>query len=127
MKLDINGHQVEVTPALREYAQEKIGRLSKHFDHHLDARIILSVAKLDHKAEATLHTTGKTLFADATAPDMYAAIDLLADKLDQSLGAKGQLDDALVGNGFRRGNFGAAHATEYTVATGHELSIREYY
>jgi putative sigma-54 modulation protein len=83
MKLDINGHQVEVTPALREYAQEKIGRLSKHFDHHLDARMILSVVKLDHKAEATLHTTGKTLFADAVAPDMYAAIDLLADKLDR--------------------------------------------
>ena len=83
MKLDINGHQVEVTPALREYAQEKIGRLSKHFDHHLDARMILSVSKLDHKAEATLHTTGKTLFADAIAPDMYAAIDSLADKLDR--------------------------------------------
>jgi putative sigma-54 modulation protein len=83
MKLDINGHQVEVTPAIRDYANEKIGRLSKHFDHHLDTRMILSVEKLDHKAEATLHTPGKTLFADAVASDMYAAIDLLADKLDR--------------------------------------------
>ena len=60
--------------------------------------------------------------------DAEAILDfLLADELDQSLGAKGQLDDALVGDGFRRGNFGAAHTAEYTVATGHELSNRGYY
>jgi putative sigma-54 modulation protein len=74
---------MEITAALRDYAQEKLGRLSKHFDNHLDARMILSVDKLDHKAEATLHTPGKTLFADAMAADMYAAIDLLVDKLDR--------------------------------------------
>ena len=45
--------------------------------------MILSVDKLEHKAEATIHTPGKTLFADALAADMYAAIDLLADKLDR--------------------------------------------
>ena len=83
MRIDISGHQMEVTPALREYAQERLGRLAKHFDQHLDTRMILSVDKLEHKAEATIHTPGKTLFADALAPDMYAAIDLLADKLDR--------------------------------------------
>lgn len=83
MRFEISGHQMDVTSALRDYAQDKIGRLSKHFDQHLDTRMILSVDKLDHKAEATLHTSGKTLFADASAPDMYAAIDLLADKLDR--------------------------------------------
>ena len=83
MRIDISGHQMEVTSALRAYAQEKMGRLAKHFEQHLDARMILSVDKLEHKAEATIHTPGKTLFADALAPDMYAAIDLLADKLDR--------------------------------------------
>ncbi len=83
MRIDISGHQIDVTPALRDYVQEKLARIGRHFDHHLDARVILSVNKLDQKAEATLATTGKTMFADAVAPDMYAAIDLLADKLDR--------------------------------------------
>ena len=72
MQLHITGHQVEVTAAIRAYAEEKMIRIGKHFDHHLQQR-----------AEATLHTAGKNHFADASAPDMYAAIDLLADKLDR--------------------------------------------
>jgi putative sigma-54 modulation protein len=83
MRIDISGHQMDITPALRDYVQEKLARLSKHFEQHLDTRVILSVDKLDQKAEATLHTPGKTLYADAVAPDMYAAIDLLTDKLDR--------------------------------------------
>ena len=83
MRLDISGHQIDVTPALRDYVTDKLGRIARHFDHHLDARVILSVDKLDQKAEATLAATGRTLFADAVAPDMYAAIDLLSDKLDR--------------------------------------------
>jgi putative sigma-54 modulation protein len=83
MRIDISGHQIDVTPALRDYVQDKLARVARHFDHHLEARVILSVDKLDQKAEATLATTGKTLHAEAVAPDMYAAIDLLADKLDR--------------------------------------------
>jgi putative sigma-54 modulation protein len=85
MRIDISGHQMDVTQALRDYVQDKFARISRHFDHHLDARVILSVDKLEQKAEATLGTPGKTLFADAVAPDMYAAIDLLSDKLDRLL------------------------------------------
>ena len=85
MRIDISGHQMEVTSALRDYAHEKLGRLANHFEQHLDTRMILSVDKLEHKAEATIHTPGKTLFADALASDMYAAIDLLADKLDEQV------------------------------------------
>jgi putative sigma-54 modulation protein len=83
MRIEISGHQMDITPALRDYAQEKMGKLAKHFEQHLDTRMILSVDKLEHKAEATVHTPGKTLFADSLAADMYAAIDLLADKLDR--------------------------------------------
>jgi putative sigma-54 modulation protein len=83
MQMNITGHQVEVTPAIRAYAEEKMARIKKHFDHHLDVHMILSVDKLEQKAEATLHTAGRNHFADATAADMYAAIDLLTDKLDR--------------------------------------------
>ena len=83
MRIEISGHQMEITNALREYAQQKMGKLASHFDQHLDTRMILSVDNLEHKAEATLSVPGNTLFADSLATDMYAAIDLLADKLDR--------------------------------------------
>ena len=83
MRIDIHGNQIEVTPALRDYVHDKLARVARHFDHHLDARVILSVDKLEQKAEATLGTAGRTLFAEAAAQDMYAAIDLLSDKLDR--------------------------------------------
>ncbi len=83
MRLEISGHQIDVTPALNDYVRDKLDRVGRHFDHHLDVRVILSVDKLDHKAEATITPRGKKLFADAVAQDMYAAIDFLADKLDR--------------------------------------------
>lgn len=83
MRIDTSGHQMDITPALRDYVQDKLARVARHFEHPLDARVTLSVDKLDQKAEATLTTPGKTLHAEAVAPDMYAAIDLLADKLDR--------------------------------------------
>ena len=85
MRLEISGHQVELTAALNDYVKEKMDKLGRHFDHHLDVRVILTVNKLEHKAEATLSPAGKNLFANATAPDMYAAIDMLVDKLDRIL------------------------------------------
>jgi len=83
MQIAITGHQVEITHAIRLYAEEKIARVGRHFDSHLDIKMILSVDKLEQKAEATLHTAGKNHFSEATSHDMYAAIDLLTDKLDR--------------------------------------------
>jgi len=85
MQLNLTGHHVEVTPALRDYASEKISRLERHFDHVTDVHCILTVEKLRHKAEATVNVSGGKLFADAVADDMYAAIDALVDKLDRQI------------------------------------------
>lgn len=82
MQILVKGHQVEVTPALRDYAVGKFERVSRHFDHLHEFTIVLGVEKLLHKAEATILVSGKTLHADATAVDMYAAIDALVDKVD---------------------------------------------
>jgi putative sigma-54 modulation protein len=85
MQIDITGHHVELTPALRGYVQEKIGRLARHFDHFTNSHVTLSVEKLRHKAEATLNVSGAAIHADAIEPDMYAAIDALTDKLDRQI------------------------------------------
>jgi len=85
MQITVSGQQVDITEPLRNYAAEKIGRLEKHFDHMTTSNIVLHVEKNRHKAEATIYAKGATLHADAEGPDMYAAIDVLADTLDRQV------------------------------------------
>lgn len=85
MQLSVTGHHVEVTPALRGYVEKKLERIARHFDNVIDVHCVLTVEKLRQKAEATLHVSGGSIHADATEPDMYAAIDALTDKLDRRL------------------------------------------
>jgi putative sigma-54 modulation protein len=85
MNLQVSGHHVEVTPALRSYVQSKIGRVTRHFDHVIDAHVILTANKVKQKAEVTLHVRGKDLHCESEEVDLYAAIDLLADKLDRQV------------------------------------------
>ncbi len=85
MNLNITGHHIEVTPAIREYVTGKLDRVLRHFDQVTSSHVILSVEKLQQKAEVTLHVKGKDIFADATDGDLYAAIDLVADKLDRQV------------------------------------------
>jgi putative sigma-54 modulation protein len=85
MQINLTGHHVDVTPPLRDYVNNKLERLERHFDHVTNIHVVLSVEKLRHKAEATLHVSGGNLFADAVQEDMYAAIDSLIDKLDRQV------------------------------------------
>ncbi len=85
MTMNITGHHIEVTPAIRDHVKLKLDRVIRHFDHVTSVHVILSVDKLQQKAEVTLHVKGKDIYADATDTDLYAAIDLLTDKLDRQV------------------------------------------
>lgn len=85
MQITVSGHHVDVTPALRDYVNTKLGKLQKHYDNITNSAVTLTVEKLIHKAEATVHVAGADLFALSESEDMYAAIDSLADKLDRQL------------------------------------------
>ncbi|HTH95228.1 MAG TPA: ribosome-associated translation inhibitor RaiA [Rhodocyclaceae bacterium] len=85
MNLNITGHHVDVTPAIREYAQQKLDRVIRHFDHVTSVHMILTVEKAMQRAEVTMHVKGKDICADCSDADMYAAIDLVADKLDRQV------------------------------------------
>ncbi len=85
MNLSVSGHHLEVTPAMRGYVQSKLERIKRHFDHLIDAHVILSVDKLRQKAEVTLHLRGKDIHCACEEQDLYAAIDLLVDKLDRQV------------------------------------------
>ncbi len=85
MQLNVSGHHVEVTDSLRSYVSTKLERLERHFDRITNMTVILSVEKQRQKAESTIHVSGGEIYADAEHDDLYAAIDMLADKLDRQL------------------------------------------
>jgi len=85
MQLNLTGHHVDVTPALRDFVSNKLERVERHFDHVGNVHVILTVEKLRHKAEATMNVSGARVYADATEENMYAAIDGLIDKLDRQV------------------------------------------
>ena len=85
MNIQITGHHVEITSAIRDYVNGKLDRVTRHFDHVIDINVILSVEKLQQKVEATVHVRGKEIFAESDDQNMYAAIDSLVDKLDRSV------------------------------------------
>ena len=85
MQLSISGHHIDLSDALRDYVTAKVKKLERHYDHITNLHVVLSVEKLDQKAEATAHVSGAELFADAVADDLYAAIDMLVDKLDRQV------------------------------------------
>jgi putative sigma-54 modulation protein len=90
MNLTISGHHLEVTPALRGYVTDKLGRITRHFDQVVDVKVILSIenqAEKDRrqKAECNIHVKGNDIFAESSHEDLYAAVDELVDKLDRQV------------------------------------------
>ncbi|MFW2371524.1 MAG: ribosome hibernation-promoting factor, HPF/YfiA family [Gammaproteobacteria bacterium] len=85
MQINLTGHHVEITDSLRNYVEEKLERIERHFDKVTNTHVILSVENVRHKAEATVHMSGNNIFAESTEDDMYKAIDSLVDKLDRQV------------------------------------------
>jgi putative sigma-54 modulation protein len=85
MNLTVSGHHVAVTPAMRDYVNGKLSRITRHFDHVIDVNVILSVEKLQQRAEVTVHVRGKDIHVESGDSDLYAAVDMLVDKLDRRI------------------------------------------
>jgi putative sigma-54 modulation protein len=90
MNLKISGHHLDVTPALREYVVAKLDRVLRHFDQVIDGTVLLAVDNHKEKekrqrVEVNLHLKGKDIFVESANGDLYAAIDMLIDKLDRQV------------------------------------------
>ena len=85
MQVSITGHHVDVTDSLKAHGEDKITKLKRHFDNVVDVHVILTVEKLEQKAEATVQISGAKLFAEDVQEDMYVAIDNMIDKLDRQI------------------------------------------
>lgn len=101
MQVNLTGHHIDITDSLRAYVDEKIAKLERHFDHVTNVHVILSIEKLEKKAEATVHIAGADVFADSVHQDMYAAIDSLVDKLDRQVLRHKEKVKSHRGNGHR--------------------------
>lgn len=84
MKMIIRGVNVDITPAMKTHIEEKIGRLAKYIDKidNVEATIIVRVRNNEQIIEVTIPTDKYTLRAEETHTDLYAAVDLVIDKLE---------------------------------------------
>jgi putative sigma-54 modulation protein len=88
MRYIVRGDNVEVTPALQEYAEKKLSRLEKYFDDIPDdqiAQVTMRIVRNQHVVEVTVPVPNLLLRAEVKHQDMYAAIDLAADKLERQV------------------------------------------
>ncbi|MCL6444650.1 MAG: ribosome-associated translation inhibitor RaiA [Alicyclobacillus sp.] len=87
MNIQVRGDHLGVTPALQDYAQKKIGRLERFFDAppEKEVYVTMSVERGLHRVEVTLHLSGMIFRAEERSGDMYASIDLVADKLEEQI------------------------------------------
>lgn len=90
MDLVIKGKNMDVTEPLRDYAQQKIGRITKYFDGIIDAQVEFNVIKNkrvvnNQIVEVTLHVKGGVIRGEEAKDNMYAAIDLVTDKLERQI------------------------------------------
>lgn len=85
MNIIVNGRNVEVTPALKKYAEGKIGKFEKYLTKVSEAVVTLSVQKFRHKAEVQIKANGHVIQAESVTEELYSAIDEVADKLDRQV------------------------------------------
>lgn len=85
MQINFTGHNMNVTPALKSFTEDKFDKLSRHFDKITAINVVFNVEKLAQIVEATIFIPKGELHARAESEDMYTAIDELMDKLDRRL------------------------------------------
>jgi len=85
MQITVTGKKLDLTPAIRNYAEEKIGRLEKFVDGIMEAHVLLRVEKHRHIAEVTLHARHADFMGKENNEDLYAAIDRVSDKLERQV------------------------------------------
>lgn len=90
MSIIIKGKNIEVTPALRTYAEEKIGKIQKRYNHIIKTEVEFIVEKnpsisANQTVEVTLFTKGPIFRAKESSSDMYASVDVVLEKLERQV------------------------------------------
>lgn len=113
MNLQVRGKNIQVTNALKDHVEKRIGKLEKYFENYTDeAQVTLVVEKDTHKVEVTIPINGMYLRGEIATGDMYSSIDQVVDKLEKQINRyKGKIS--------RRGPKGLEDIPVRTAAAGH--------
>ena len=85
MQITITGRNLEITEALRRYAEEKVARLQKFVDQITSVHVVLMIEKYRRIAEITLRIRDLIIRGEESSDDLYCAIDLVADKIERQI------------------------------------------
>ncbi len=90
MEIAIRGKNIELTPALKDYIEDKIGRLEKYFESIISVDVTLTVEKnrsieRTQRAEVTMHVNGNIIRAEESSVSMYSSVDIVVEKLERQL------------------------------------------
>ncbi len=86
MQIAVTFRHMESSDAVRNYVEEKLAKVKKYIEEPIDAQVVLSVQKkINHRAEVTMVAKGLTMKSVEEKDDMYAAIDLMVDKIERQL------------------------------------------
>ncbi|MEG2322546.1 MAG: ribosome-associated translation inhibitor RaiA [Bacilli bacterium] len=87
MKINIRGSKIKITDAMKEYVQNKVGKLDKYLDNpsEITANILVQVKGKDQTVEVTIPAKKFILRAEDTHTDFYAAVDLVSEKLERQV------------------------------------------
>lgn len=85
MAITVRGKNIEITPALRDYVEKRIGKITKYFDTLGEITVVLTVSKGRHIVEVTVPVNGMVLRGEEATADMYTSIDLVIEKLEKQI------------------------------------------
>ena len=87
MKFNIRGKKLEVTPSLKSYIEDKIGRLDKYFENpdNIEATVLIKVSGINQVVEVTINTHVLILRGEESNKDLYASIDFVTDKIERQI------------------------------------------
>src|SRR5580704_3015357 len=85
MQVNITARHLKLTPAIGDYVQKKLEKAKRFLDHLIWAQVVLDVSKQRHSAEVIIHAAGHTFTAKEESLDLYAAVDLASDNIDEQL------------------------------------------
>ena len=87
MKFNIRGQKLEVTEPIRKYIESKIGKIDKYLENpnEITANVVVRVRGIDQIVEATIPTKKIILRGEESHQDLYAAIDLVSEKLERQI------------------------------------------
>ncbi|NPV42761.1 MAG: ribosome-associated translation inhibitor RaiA [Firmicutes bacterium] len=85
MRIIASGKNMEITQALKDYVEKRIGKVEKYFDNDIEAQVTMSVEKDRHIVEVTIPLNGMILRAEEETGDMYTSIDLVIEKLERQI------------------------------------------